>query len=539
MKMKNHENAYLLQSGKISVGIEVGSTRIKTVAITPDCHTIATGSFEWENRFEAGYWTYHLDEMWKGIQESYGQMTRYIEQKYNVTMTQIASLGISGMMHGYLVFDDKGNLLVPFRTWRNNNATEAAVALREKFEVNIPERWSIAQLYQSILNQDSHVDHISFMTTLSGYIHWRLTGEKVLGIGDASGMFPVDSVTQFYRQDLCEVFDELLENHGYSHRIESILPKVNVAGQNSGELTTQGARLIDPTGKLHSGCPLCPPEGDAQSGMVATNSVAPHTGNVSVGTSIFAMIVLDKPLCHVYPEVDIVTTPSGHEVAMIHANNGTSDINSWMGLFGEVLTAMGINFNQETLFTTVLERALDENADVSQWLSYGYVSGEFITEVSTGYPMLVRTRDGQLTLAHLMKTHLFSTMSTLKIGIDLLQRNEDIRIDSIVGHGGLFKTPQVAQKYLAMALESPVRVMDTASEGGAWGMAVLANYSLHSHEQEFETYLKQRVFQQRPSTEYTPLPEDILQFREYVAKFEAGLQLQEMAHQTFSKNTKN
>ncbi|MGV3244876.1 xylulokinase [Staphylococcus sp. 11262D007BW] len=522
-----------IEKGQITVGIEIGSTRIKTVAITPECQTIATGIFEWENQFKNGYWTYDLDEMWHGIQQSYADMARNITKTYHLTLTRIASLGISGMMHGYLVFDQAGTLLAPFRTWRNNNANHAAEQLRTLFEVNIPERWSIAQLYQSILDQETHVKDIDFMTTLAGYVHWRLTGKRVLGIGDASGMFPIDNTTHTYRSDLCDTFNQLLNQAGYAQHIEAILPEVCVAGVEAGQLTEAGARALDPTGHLLAGCPLCPPEGDAQTGMVATDSTAPRSGNVSVGTSIFAMLVLERPLSQMYPDVDIVTTPDGNNVAMIHANNGTSELDQWMSLFGEVFDTMGITYQKEALFTKLLERSLEDTTALPQWLSYGYISGEFITDVPTGYPAMLRTREGHLSLTEFMQTHLMSLFSTLKIGVDLLVDQEDVQLNTIVGHGGLFKTPNVAQFYLANALESPVRVIDTASEGGAWGIAVLARYLFESDQIDLTTYLHEQVFQQQRGHVYTPKKEDIQHFRKYVERFKAGLPIQQMANAAF------
>ena len=406
--MNIEETKRFIEAGHLSVGIEFGSTRIKTVAIDDDFNTIATGSFEWENSFDNGYWTYSMNDAWVGLQKSYGEMTRYVKDTYDTTVNQIASLGISGMMHGYLVFDEHDDLLVPFRTWRNNNANEAATVLREDFNINIPERWSIAQLFQSAMETEPHVERVRYMTTLAGYIHWYLTDEKVIGIGDASGMFPIDSQRLDYRQDLMDRFNKLFAQRGYNQKIGDILPRVVVAGESAGRLTETGAKLIDPNGELQAGCPLCAPEGDAATGMVATNSVAPRTGNVSAGTSIFSMIVLEQPIQRVYPEVDIVTTPDGYEVAMIHANNCTSDINLWINLFEEVLQTMGVNYDKNELFTKVFESALNGEDNLGNLLSYGYISGEFITDVPQGYPMLVRSVDSNFNLANLMKTHIYS-----------------------------------------------------------------------------------------------------------------------------------
>ncbi|PTE69244.1 ATPase [Staphylococcus devriesei] len=531
--MNNIDIKHYIEEGHLTVGIEFGSTRIKAIAIDDQCQTLATGSFEWENSYENGYWTYSMNDAWVGIQKSYGAMTQALKDKYDVTVTQLASLGISGMMHGYLPFDEKDDLLVPFRTWRNNNANQAAEILREDFQVNIPERWSIAQLYQSAIDQEAHVDKVSYMTTLAGYIHWYLTDEKVLGVGDASGMFPIDIETQDYRQDIIQRFNKLFSEKGYTQDIRDILPKVVVAGEYAGRLTETGAKLVDPNGELQAGCPLCAPEADAATGMVATNSVAPRTGNVSAGTSIFSMIVLEQPIKDVYPEVDIVTTPDGYEVAMIHANNCTSDINAWVDLFGEVLDTMGVKYDKGELFTKLFESALKGDKDLGKLLSFGYISGEFITDVQHGYPMLVRSVDSNFNLANLMKTHIYSAFSTLKIGIDLLKEKENIQIDSMFGHGGIFKTEKVAQSFLASSLHSPVRVMQTASEGGAWGIAVLARYMIEEDSTNLATYLNDFAFKGTESTTIEPTEEEIESFEAYTERFKQGIPLERLAHEQF------
>lgn len=522
-----------IEAGNISVGIELGSTRIKTVAVNEACETIATGSFEWENVFKDGFWTYSLNDVWNGLQISYSAMTDAIKAEYGTTVKQIQSLGISGMMHGYLAFDEKDDLLVPFRTWRNNNAHDAARQLTEAFGVNIPERWSIAQLYDAALQDAPHTSKVRYMTTLSGYVHWYLTGERVLGVGDASGMFPIDPKTHAFREDLLDHFNELYHAQGYTQDVRDVLPKVLTSGEDAGYLTEIGAKLIDPNHELESGCPMCAPEGDAATGMVATNSVAPRTGNVSAGTSIFSMIVLDHQLKRLYPEVDLVTTPAGDEVAMIHANNCTSDINAWMNLFAEVLDTMGTKYTKEDLFTRMFEKALEGDEALGHLLSYGYVSGEFITDVKQGYPMFIRSVDSQFNLANVMKTHIFSAFSTLKIGIDLLKQNEALEIDSMIGHGGIFKTERVAQSFLAAALESPVSVMQTASEGGAWGIAVLARYLVDGNDKKLSDYLNQQAFKGTDDLVINPKQEDIESFKNYVQRFEAGLPLERNAEQYF------
>lgn len=533
--MTTSEIKQLIDAGQLSIGIEFGSTRIKTVAIDPECRTIATGSYEWENQFKHGYWTYSMNDVWVGLQRSYAEMTDAIKDQYDTTVRRIASLGISRMMHGYLVFDEHDDLLVPFRTWRNNNANEAASILREDFQVNIPERWSIAQLYQSAIDREEHVPHVRYMTTLAGYVHWYLSGERVLGIGDASGMFPIDSETLTYRSDLLQRFNTHFHEAGYTQQIEDILPEVVVAGQSAGRLTEIGAKLIDPHEELEAGCPMCAPEADAATGMVATNSVAPRTGNVSAGTSIFSMIVLEKQIQQLYPEVDIVSTPDGHEVAMIHANNCTSDINAWVGIFEELLQHLGVDYDKNNLFTTLFESALDGDDDLGQLLSIGYVSGEFITDVPQGYPLLLRSLDSNFNLANFMKSQIYSAFATLKIGIDLLKENEQIQIDSMLGHGGIFTTKEVAQRYMAAALESPVSVMQTASEGGAWGIAVLARYLVAEHK-DLAQFLNDSAFKASDAITIEPTEAEIDSFRNYTERFKAGMELEHVADQQFNSN---
>lgn len=533
--MNIEEGKRLIDNGELSVGIEFGSTRIKTVAIDVQCRTLATGAYEWENDYKNGYWTYSMNETWVGLQQSYLAMTEDLKAQYHTQLTHIASLGISGMMHGYLVFDDKDDLLIPFRTWRNNNANQAAQILREDFDVNIPERWSIAHLYQAAIDQEPHVKNVQYMTTLSGYVHWYLTDEQVIGVGDASGMFPIDHTTQSYRKDLLDRFNQLFKARGYTQQIEDILPKVVTAGEQAGTLTATGAKLIDPQGYLKPGCPLCAPEGDAATGMISTNSVAPRTGNVSAGTSIFAMIVLEEPIQALYPEVDSVMTPDGYEVAMIHANNCTSDINAWMQLFEDVLQTFGVDYDKETLFTKLFQQALKGDDDLGKLLSYGYVSGEFITDVPQGYPMFIRQVDSKLTLANFMKTLIYSAFTTLKVGIDLLKENEHIQIDTMLGHGGIFKTEKVAQSFLAAALESQVSVMQTASEGGAWGIAALARYIFESDRYTLSSYLKEVAFEDTEAITITPTDDDIASFRDYTQRFQSGLELEKQAATLFDR----
>ncbi len=516
----------LTDSSELSIGIELGSTRIKTVAIDAQFNTLATGSFEWENQNIDGYWTYSVNDIWVGLQKSYQDMANNLKQDFNVTVRKINSLGISAMMHGYLAFDKHEDLLVPFRTWRNNHTVEAAKRLRTQFNYNIPERWSIAHLYQAVIDKESHVNEVNYITTLAGYIHWYLTGEKVLGIGDASGMFPVDADRKMYRTDLLEEADLLLNKEGFHKSVIDVLPQIKVAGENAGYLTDEGARLLDPDGNLESGCVLCPPEGDAGTGMVSTNAITPRSGNISAGTSAFAMIVLEKSLSHVYPEVDIVATPSSNEVAMIHTNNCTSEINAWMNLFEEVLNSMGVTFSSDELYGHILKTSENSDDDLGGLLSYGYVSGENITQVEVGYPMFIREPNNQFTLANFMKTQLFSAFSTLKIGMDLLKENEDIAINKLIAHGGIFKTEKIAQEVLSAAMNAPITVMNHASEGGAWGISVLARFVTAHEDITLSQYLDEFVFANVDETTIEPTLQAVENFDAYIEKTTKGLPIE-------------
>ncbi|WP_353458048.1 xylulokinase [Staphylococcus coagulans] len=527
-----------IEIGDITVGIELGSTRIKAVAIDNSTRPIAKGSYEWTQQLNAGYWSLSLDEVWRGLQESYHRMSQEIYDRYRIRLKKLAALGISGMMHGYLAFDQEGELLVPIRTWQNNYAREAGAKLTHQFQFNVPERWSIAQYYQCVCNGEAHVKDVAYLTTLSGYVHWQLTGEKVLGIGDASGMFPIDAQQHTYRKDLMAQFDTLMEGQGFSQSIESILPKVYQAGERAGLLTATGAKRLDSDGFLEAGCVMCPPEGDAGTGMIATNSIAPKTGNVSAGTSIFSMIVLEQPLKQVDPDVDIVMTPAGDEVAMIHANNCTSDINQWMHLFEEVFQVMGVSYDKETLWTRLFEQATQGDDDLGQLLSYGYVSGEFITDIKQGFPLFMRLEERELTLANFMKTHIYSALSTLKIGVDRLKKQESIALDRMTGHGGIFKTKNVLQRYLAATLETPITVMETANEGGAWGIAVLARYVLENH-MTLDDYLNTIFTDNLHTSTWSPQPQDIESFKAYIQRFEKYLTLERDLNKKHSKTNFN
>lgn len=520
----------MIEEGKAAAGIELGSTRIKTVLIDEDHVPVASGSYDWENRFENHIWTYSLEDIWTGLKHSYADMVRDVKEKYGVGITRLAAIGFSAMMHGYLAFDKEERLLVPFRTWRNTITGQAADELTQLFQYNIPQRWSIAFLYQSILNGEPHVKDVAYFTTLSGYIHWRLTGKKVLGIGDASGMFPIDIQKKDFDDGMIEQFDRLVEPKGYPWKLREIMPEVLTAGEDAGVLTEEGVRLLDASGELEAGIPVCPPEGDAGTGMAATNSVAERTGNVSAGTSVFAMIVLEKELEKLHTEIDMVTTPSGSLVAMAHANNCTSDLNAWVSLFREYSEMMGLKVDANDVYGALYNKALEGDADCGGLLSYGYYSGENIIPIDEGRPIFIRTPESRFNLANFMRTNLYASLGALKIGMDILVKDEKIRIDKIYGHGGLFKTPVVGQRIMAAAMQAPVSVMETAGEGGAWGIALLAAYMVHKQEGEsLEEYLANRVFSQNSGTELKPDPKDMEGFEVFIERFKEGLAIEQAA----------
>jgi sugar (pentulose or hexulose) kinase len=519
-----------IAAGKTALGIEFGSTRIKAVLIGEDHTPIASGSYDWENRYENGIWTYSLEDVWTGLQESYRKLSQEVLENYQTPLQTIGAIGFSAMMHGYLAFDKDGNLLVPFRTWRNTTTAQAAMALTELFQFNVPHRWSIAHLYQAILNQEPHIKDISYQTTLAGYIHWKLTGKKVLGIGDASGMFPIDSKTNDYDASKIELFNKRLEVENIAWRLPDILPKVLVAGDAAGVLSEEGAQLLDPSAQLQRGIPLCPPEGDAGTGMVATNSVAERTGNVSAGTSVFAMIVLEKELSKVHSEIDMVTTPSGKPVAMAHSNNCTSDLNAWIALFREFVDALGVEISQSKLFETLYKKALTGDADAGGLLAYNYFAGEPITHLEEGRPLFVRTPESRFSLSNFMRVHLFSALGTLKIGMDILFEEEQVKIDKVLGHGGFFKTEEVGQKIMAAAMNVPVSVMETAGEGGAWGIALLASYMLGKKKNEpLEVYLSNQVFAGDNSTTIAPGQGDVDGFTAFMERYKDGIAIERAA----------
>jgi len=519
-----------IENGKTVLGVEFGSTRIKAMLIGEDHAPIASGSYEWENRYENGIWTYHLEDVWTGLQESYRDLSTQVLEKYTTPLQIIGAIGFSAMMHGYLAFDNDGNLLVPFRTWRNTITGQAAEKLTDLFQFNIPQRWSIAHLYQALLNKEVHIIDINHLTTLAGYVHWKLTGQKVLGIGEASGMFPIDSKTNNYDERMLEQFNELLKTEDISWKLQDILPKVLVAGEAAGFLTEEGAKLLDPGGQLQAGVLLCPPEGDAGTGMVATNSIAVRTGNVSAGTSVFAMIVLEKSLSKLYPEIDMVTTPTGKPVAMVHSNNCTSDLNAWVDLFQEFTYVLGVEVSESKLYEMLYQQALKGDADGGGLLAYNYLSGEHITHLEEGRPMFVRTPESSFTLANFMRAHLFSALGALKIGLDILFEKEQVRIDQILGHGGFFKTQEVGQRIMAAAMNVPVSVMETAGEGGPWGMALLASYMLHEDTNEpLEDYLSDKVFAGEMGRTIAPDPADVLGFTTFMERYKKGLPIERAA----------
>jgi sugar (pentulose or hexulose) kinase len=531
--MNRNDTQKAIERGKTVLGVEFGSTRIKAVLIGEDHTPIASGGYDWENRYENGIWSYALEDVWAGLQESYRNLSKEVFENYNTPLQTIGAIGFSAMMHGYMVFDQEGNLLVPFRTWRNTTTAQAAEELTKLFQFNVPHRWSIAHLYQAILNKEPHIKNISYQTTLAGYVHWKLTGQKVLGVGDVSGIFPIDSQTNDYEASKIELFNQRLAAEDIAWKLQDILPKVLTAGEAAGVLTEQGAKLLDPTGQLQTAIPLCPPEGDAGTGMVATNSVAERTGNVSAGTSVFAMIVLEKELSKLHPEIDIVTTPSGKPVAMAHSNTCTSDLNAWIGLFREFVDELGVEISQTKLFEMLYKKALTGDADGGGLLSYNYLSGEPITHLEEGRPLFVRTAESRFSLSNFMRTHLFSALGTLKIGMDILFEQEQVKIDRVLGHGGFFKTEEVGQKMMAAAMNVPVSVMDTAGEGGAWGIALLASYMLHQEKKEpLETYLSNKVFAGVNSTTIAPDQRDVDGFAAFMERYKAGLPIERTAVNT-------
>lgn len=520
----------IIESGKAILGIEFGSTRIKAVLIDTDNNPIAQGSFEWENQLVDGLWTYSIDTIWKGLQDCYADLRKNVEAEYDCEIKQLAAIGISAMMHGYMAFGKDENILVPFRTWRNTNTAKAAAELSELFHFNIPLRWSISHVYQAILNGEDHINKIDFLTTLAGYIHWQLTGKKVLGVGDASGMLPIDSNTNNYDAEMVAKFDKLIEPKNLGWKILDILPEVLNAGEDAGVLTEEGAKKLDPSGTLQAGTPLCPPEGDAGTGMVATNAVRQRTGNVSAGTSSFSMIVLEKALSQPYEVIDMVTTPDGSPVAMVHCNNCTSDLNAWVSLFKQYQELLGVPVDMNEVFGKLYNHALEGDADCGGLIAYNYISGEPVTGLAEGRPMFVRSANDHFNLANFMRANLYASVAVLKIGNDVLFKDEKVQVDRITGHGGLFKTKGVGQRILAAAINSPISVMETAGEGGAWGIALLAGYLVNNEEKlSLADYLDKKVFAGNTGVEIAPTAEDVAGFDKYIETYKAGLAIEKAA----------
>lgn len=526
----------IIKTGKAVLGIEFGSTRIKAILIDPSKKPIAKGFFEWENRFENGFWTYSIQDVWKGLQNAYRSLCDDVKNKYKIEIKRLASIGFSAMMHGYLAFDSKDDLLVPFRTWRNTTTGKAAEILSSKFSFKIPLRWSIAHLYQAILDDEEHVKDISFITTLAGYVHWKLTGKKVLGIGDASGMFPVDSTNYSYDKNMINIFNTLIYDKKLFLKLQDILPQIKLAGEFAGKLTEDGAKLIDPTGTLEAKIPLCPPEGDAATGLTATNCVSPYTGSISSGTSIFAMVVLEKKSPDYHNELDIVATPTGNPVAMVHCNNCTSDLNAWIKLFSEISSILGGETDMNKIFETLYKKALEGSSDCGNLLSYNFLSGEPVLNIDSGIPMFMRLPNSDFNLANFMRSKLYSSMAALKISMDKLFEKDKTKIKRLVGHGGLFKTKEVAQSFMASALNTPISVIETADEGGAWGIALLASYMLNKEKyQSLEEFLLVEVFDHSQVSTIQPTKSDTEGFEKYLDSYNQYFGVEKEAVKSWKK----
>ena len=515
--------AAAIDAGRGILGIEFGSTRIKACLIGDDAAAVlASGTYEWENELLDGVWTYSLDTVWTGLQAAYVDLVADVKRQFHVVPKSFRAIGISAMMHGYLAFDDGGELLVPFRTWRNTSTGDAAAELTDLFDVNIPLRWSIAHLHQAVRDAEPHVPRVRFLTTLAGYVHWRLTGLRVLGVGDASGMFPMDPATSDYDADLLDRYERLVASGPLAARLRELLPEVLSAGQPAGALTPDGVRFLDPSGELQPGIPFAPPEGDAGTGMVATNAIAPRTGNVSAGTSIFAMVVLERPLAHLHHEIDIVTTPVGDPVAMVHCNNGASELAAWAGLFQRFSEAAGAPVDSDAVYDILFREALDGESDAGGLFAYNQLAGEPIAGLSAGRPLFVRTPDSRLNLANVMRAQLYGVFGTLALGMRVLA-DEGVALDRMYAHGGLFRTAGVAQRFLAGALDAPVSTSQTAGEGGAWGMAVLAAYAASGAGTDLATFLRDRVFAATELVTAAPQPADVTGFAAYLDRYRAGL----------------
>ncbi|WP_281626700.1 xylulokinase [Segatella salivae] len=520
----------IIETGKAVLGIEFGSTRIKAILVAPNNQPIAQGSFTWENKIVDGLWTYSVDDIWNGLQECYMALRENVKSKYNTDIKVLAAIGISAMMHGYMAFNGDQELLIPFRTWRNTNTVKAATELSSLFNFNIPLRWSISHLYQCILDKERHLQEVKFITTLAGYVHWQLTGEKVLGIGDASGMFPIDSTTKNYDAEMIRKFEELIAPYHFSWKLQDILPSILLAGESGGTLTKEGAALLDSSGQLQPGCPLCPPEGDAGTGMVATNAIRPRTGNVSAGTSSFSMIVLERELSRAYEVIDMVTTPDGAPVAMVHCNNCTSDLNSWINIFKEYQYLIGAKIDESEIYKKLFSHALEGDNDCGGLIYYNYISGEPVTGLTEGRPLFVRSVNDKFNLSNFIKSQLYATICVLKIGNDILFNDEKVMVDRITAHGGLFKTKNVAQRFLAAALKTPISVMETAGEGGAWGIALLASFLVNREtNQTLDEYLNYKVFAGNTGIEVTANDDEINGFNAYAENYKLGLSIEQAA----------
>ncbi len=512
-----------IKNGETYIGIEFGSTRIKAVLTDDECNPISSGSFTWENELVDGIWTYSLENIIKGLQVCFSSLKTNVREEYNMPLETAGAIGISAMMHGYMAFDKEDNLLVPFRTWRNTITGQASKKLSEEFSFNIPERWSIAHLYQAILNEEFHVKQLCHLNTLAGHIHYLLTGNRVLGIGDASGMFPVNSKTLQYDEEMLNRFDELVKIHYFKWKIRDVLPEILLAGDDAGSLTKQGALLLDPSGEFQPGVNFCPPEGDAGTGMTATNSVRPLTGNVSAGTSVFAMAVLDEPMQNWYPEIDVVTTPTGKDVAMVHCNNCCSDIDAWAKIFSEFSSASGNKLPMSKVYDVLYDEAAKGSANCAGVTSFNYISGESITSLNNGVPAVIRRNDSDFSLANFFRSNLYSALATLRIGMNILYKNEKLTLTKLAVHGGFVKS-KVGQSVMADAMCAPVTVYSTAGEGGPWGMAILASYTAHKDEMSLEDYLDNCIFSSALSQVTNPVKEGAIGFNEYLASYEKLLE---------------
>ena len=528
MTNTRHEKT-LIESGAAVIGCELGSTTIKATLVGPDGKPLASGAHHWENRLVEGIWTYDMDDVWTGLADCYADLAANVSSKYGVSLNRVAAAGFSAMMHGYIAVDERGDLLVPFRTWRNNITAVAASELLQLFDWPIPQRWSIAHLYQAILNGEAHVPRIAHFTTLAGYVHWKLTGEWTIGIGDASGMFPVDPATGDYDAGMCDAFDRHVADRGFPWRLKELLPAIVPVGESAGQLTPAGAKTLDPSGRLEPGIPLCPPEGDAGTGMVVTNSVRPKTGNVSAGTSVFAMLVLENKLSRAHPEIDLVLTPDGHLVGMAHSNNCTSDFNAWVALFGELARSLGADVKDADLYDRLMPLALQGDADCGGLLAYGYVSGEHLTGFSEGRPLFIRKPDSAFSLANFVRVELFSALGALRTGLDVLTESEGVHVEELCGHGGFFKTPEVGQRIMAAATNTPVSVPESAGEGGAWGMALLAAYSLREDRNAGLADYLDALIGDSIGKALPPRQEDVDGFNRFFERYKAGLPIEAAA----------